>query len=849
MAGFQLKPSVPLVIAGIYTAFGGAWIMFSDRILTGVTQDPAWLTQLQTYNGWFFILASAVLLFVLIKRAMSKQIQADQALIESESRFNQLTKYTRQTFYIVEWPAIKVIYASPAYERTWGRSLADLYADVNTWRDSIHPEDLEAADGQWERITSGSKEVERIYRIIRPDGRIRWIRDQAYAVRVDDSDKPVRIVGVSTDITKQKEIEESLVRSEAQYHRLIETMPVAVFTVADEHITYANPAALDLFEAASSEDLFGRNYFDLVHPEDQLHSRRRVELLMDGGDNVPREKRRYVSLTGKVIYVESAGEVYEWDGREVLLATAVDMTEQIAMEQAREKSRQIMLAVLEGIDANVFVSDVVSHEILYMNRHMMEQFGDDLTGRLCHQALHRLDNPCPQCTNSTLIDQRNRPTGPKVWSDFNPVTERWYMHFDRTVEWIDGRSVNLQVATDITELKETEEKRAALEAQLRQAQKMEAVGSLAGGIAHDFNNILQAIGGYVQLLEMNDKLGQEERRVIERIARSVGRAADLVQRLLAFGRKVEPSLGPVDLNRSVAQTADMLRRLIPKMIAIEVESTVKPAMIMADAGQIEQILLNLGVNAGDAMSKGGRVTITINQEEIGPDSSPETANLAPGQYIRLTVADEGPGVAEKDMEHIFEPFYSTKELGQGAGLGLAVVYAIAAGHSGRVTCRNRRRGGAEFSVYLPVYRGEPAEPEPEPAAAPEQPRTTTKVLLVDDEVPVLETGAALLENLGCQVFTAESGEAALEFMEQNSDAVQVIILDLGMPGMGGRQALARFRAEHPDKPVIVASGYSNEATQTEVIKAGAVAFMAKPYRAAQLAELITNSSEAPNRAE
>jgi two-component system cell cycle sensor histidine kinase/response regulator CckA len=380
-------------------------------------------------------------------------------------------------------------------------------------------------------------------------------------------------------------------------------------------------------------------------------------------------------------------------------------------------------------------------------------------------------------------------------------------------------------------------RRKALEAQLFQAHKMEAIGTLAGGVAHDFNNILQAITGFAQLLMMGKEPGEPDYPKIQAIEQAARKAGELTRQLLVFSRKVEAMLRPLDLNHEVAQVQRLLERTIPKMIGIELHLSKDLGIINGDPVQIEQVIMNLAVNARDAMPDGGRLTLRTEKVVLGEGFSMTHPEAVPGEYVLLSICDTGHGMAPNVLEHIFEPFYTTKEAGKGTGLGLAMVYGIVKGHGGHINCSSRVGEGTVFDLYFPVLQmevGRPREEKSEEAI----PRGSETILLVDDEESLLDIGKEMLKRHGYHVLTANSGEAAIDAYDREGKTVDLVILDLNMPGMGGLKCLAALRDMNPRSRVIIASGYLADDQLRASVRFGASAFVAKPYKLSDLLRAV-----------
>ncbi len=368
---------------------------------------------------------------------------------------------------------------------------------------------------------------------------------------------------------------------------------------------------------------------------------------------------------------------------------------------------------------------------------------------------------------------------------------------------------------------------ANLESQLQYAKKMEAVGTLAGGIAHDFNNHLQAISGYIQLLMLRGDRDRTEQGWLAQIERCVQRAAALTKQILIFSRREEVRFDPLDLNEVVRQAQKTLARTIPESISAELRLAADLNSIDGDAVQIEHVLFNLGIHAKEAMPAGGRIVIETRNVRLDDAFCRTHEGTNPGIHVELAFTDTGHGMSRESRERIFEPFHTTKAAG--SEIGLAVVYAIVRSHRGLIFCESNRDAGTTFRIYLPALR------QDRPASAKEarkkrEFRGIETILIVDDEPDILDIGQSTLEQFGYTALTARSGEEAVEVYSRQTERINLVILDLGMPGMGGDKCLKELLRLNPSVKVLIASGYAATQTVQSVMEAGAAGFMAKPYR-------------------
>jgi signal transduction histidine kinase/ActR/RegA family two-component response regulator len=391
------------------------------------------------------------------------------------------------------------------------------------------------------------------------------------------------------------------------------------------------------------------------------------------------------------------------------------------------------------------------------------------------------------------------------------------------------------VAIDVTERTEAEHRRQQLERQLQQAQKMEALGTLAGGIAHDFNNILAAIIGYSQIALSEVQRDTPLHGYLNRVLAAGERAGDLVKQILTFSRKSEIEPTPVQIRTVLKEVLKLVRATLPVTVEM-VQDVQSKAVVMADPVQIHQVMMNLCANAGYAMrSKGGKLTVSLRDEVLGVEKSSRFTGLKPGPYIKLSVVDTGTGIAPEHVERIFDPFFTTKPKGEGTGMGLAVVHGIISGLGGVVSVQSMPGKGAQFDVFLPVLEGPTPEIERKTAVLA---TGSERILLVDDEVFQTDMLKHMLGLLGYRVETRNSGGDALLLLEQDPSAFDLVITDMVMPAMTGDELSERLLRLRPDLPIILCTGYSDNITEEKALSLGIRAFALKPLTIETLAQLI-----------
>lgn len=385
--------------------------------------------------------------------------------------------------------------------------------------------------------------------------------------------------------------------------------------------------------------------------------------------------------------------------------------------------------------------------------------------------------------------------------------------------------------------RQAEEDRKKMESQLLQAQKMESVGLLAGGVAHDFNNLLQVMRGNIELALQSKHDDHPDARRLLSVIRSMDRAASLVQQLLLFSRKAESQKSIVDLNQEVKSLSQMLERTIPKMISLEKHLYPDVWPVFADPVQIEQALLNLVSNAMDAMPNGGKLFIETHNVELDQDFVNYNPGSTTGKHVLLTISDTGFGMDKKTMEHVFDPFFTTKEVNKGTGLGLASVYGIVKAHGGFIHCYSEPGAGTTFKIYLPAATQVDKDGVDSRQETPLQ-GGHENILVVDDESDIRELAREAMEMLGYRVKTAASGEEALKVFKVQAKDIDLVLLDLNMPGMGGHKCLQELLTLDSSVKVVIASGYSANGHGKDAISSGAKSFIGKPYQLKKLAAII-----------
>jgi two-component system cell cycle sensor histidine kinase/response regulator CckA len=492
-------------------------------------------------------------------------------------------------------------------------------------------------------------------------------------------------------------------------------------------------------------------------------------------------------------------------------------------ERALSESEEKYRTVLEASPDSVVVYDMEG-EVIYLNPAFTRVFGwtlEELAGKTIGNVPEEnqpetrmmIDKVMAGEAFSGIQSRRYTKGGSIVHVSISAAVYR-----DREGTPM-GSVFNLR---DITEQKK-------LEARLQQAQKMEAVGTLAGGIAHDFNNLLMAVQGNVSLMLFNVKPSHPYYERLKSIEKQIERGAKLTSQLLGYARRGKYEVKPISLNRLVEETADAFGRT-KKEITIRRALAQDLFAMEADEGQIEQILLNLYVNAADAMPGGGQLVLktrNATHEEI----TNKPYEVKPGNYVLLTVTDAGTGIDKATQQRIFEPFFTTKEMGRGTGLGLASVYGIVKGHGGYIDVNSRKGRGTTFSIYLPASEKRVSKPV---KGSEQVIKGSETILLVDDEETVLDLGAQMLEQLGYTVIEAKGGAEAIEIYKTRRDDIDLVMLDMIMPEISGGEVCVAIKEINPQVRVLLSSGYSIEGQASAILKRGCDGFIQKPFSVERL---------------
>jgi PAS domain S-box-containing protein len=653
------------------------------------------------------------------------------------------------------------------------------------------------------------------------------------AIPLKDRDgKVTAVIEMVEDITERRRAEEELRHSNEMFRALIQASPLAIFLLnVDGTVKSWNAAAEQIF-GWREEEVLGVP-LPIVPQDKQEEFACTCQRILQG-HTVTRKELQRQRQDGILIDISlNAAPIYDAQGNPyAILAMAADISDRKKLDRELLQSEQKFRTAFEDAAVGMCLTSI-EHRFLVVNRSLCKILGYteyELSGMDWIGLTHPDDQE--KCRRWSAGIFAGVGQGTQV--------ESRYISRDGEIVWVmlskvllrDDNGAPLYFINQVQNI--TEQKN--LENQLRHAQKMEALGTLSGGIAHDFNNILTAIIGYGSLLEMRIDKNDSLRPFVDHILAAADRAATLTQSLLTFGRKknIEPSV--VDLNSVVLDVEKLLLRLLREDVDLRTTLANSPCMVMADAGQIGQVLMNLATNARDAMPQGGALAIRISMSSLDRDFVATHGYGTPGSYVLLTVTDTGDGMDAETKSRIFEPFFTTKEVGKGTGLGLSMAYGIVKQHNGYITCYSEPGAGTTFRIYLPAVDAQ-AEMLIESSAEP-PPRGTETILLAEDDEQVRVLTARLLEKFGYTVITAYDGKDALVQFHAHRDAVQLVLLDVIMPGKNGREACEEMRASAPGLKALFTSGYSADIFQLGEFDKLGFAFISKPALPVELLKKI-----------
>ncbi len=629
-------------------------------------------------------------------------------------------------------------------------------------------------------------------------------------------------IDLETTIKKLRE-------SESRYKSLVELSPEAVFVHQNGLIKYINNSGVKIFGTSDPQELIDRPVMDLIHQDFHETEHSSIEEVYKNKSTLPPKELKYLKLDKESFTVESTGAYIEYSGKPAMLTIIRDITErqyaENALRESEEKFRNIAENSLVGV--NIIQDDI----LIYVNPKFAEIFDYSISEFLNNMHFSQLVYPKDLGIVKKNINERISGKTQSVNYAFRGVKksgEIVYVEIFGSAIKMNGKPAVLGIILDTTDRKK-------LERELQQAQKLESIGNLAGGIAHDFNNILSSIIGFTELALYDVEKGTPLEDNLNEVYTAGIRATDLVKQILAFARQSEEEQRPIQISMIAQEVLKFIRSTIPSTIEIK-QNIESQSMVLGNKSQVHQIFMNLCTNAAQSMEDNGgilKVDLTdINQMELPPDLK---ADLKADNYIKLTVSDDGYGIPDGIIDSIFEPYFTTKNVGKGTGMGLALVHGIVESYRGKITVRSEINKGSIFTIYLPTTKKSKIERKSDTEKLPVG---NERILVVDDELPIAKMVSRILESLGYRVTIRTSSIEALELFRSKSYDFDLVITDMTMPNMTGDDLTKALLEIRDDIPVILLTGYSNKISEDSATQTGIKAFAYKPILKAKLAKIV-----------
>jgi PAS domain S-box-containing protein len=803
--------------------------------------QPGFLRRHRTAVVWISAGVAGLILFSLgllintfRRRAVERQ------LAEREAKYRLLADFSTDMISTHDMEGV-FLYASPASKSLVGYDPLELIG--HSAYDFFHPEDMQATRQTHESIRNGKPMHTVAFRFRHKQGHYVWLET---TTRVIDTPQAMQIICVSRDITPRKRAQEKLRESRETLGRFFDTphVAMAISRRSDGQYLEVNPG-FELLTGYPAQELLGRTSVELG----LFTSQQRQEMVEKLGANqsLRNEEMTFRTKQGQKKTILFSLHPITRGQEECLSATMMDVTQRKAAQRALADSERRYRHLVENLPDIVYVFSS-SRGAMYWSDRVQDTLGigpDEVGSHpfLWYEQIEDEDKPrvkeaIGQARQGKSFDLeyriRNRK-GDLRWLRDRSISHRW--EGDDCI--IEG------IATDITARKDAESQRVFLEEQLRQAQKMEAVGRLAGGIAHDFNNMLQTILGFSDILIQSKESDDPDAEALSEIHSAAQRSADLTRQLLAYARKQAYSPQILDLNETVRERLSMLRRLIGESIDLQWRPG-EPGQVHMDPAQLDQVLTNLVLNARDAIESTGTITIRTDRQVIDDDFCRNHLDATQGSFATLVVQDDGQGMDSETLGRLFEPFYTTKPQGKGTGLGLSTVYGIVKQNGGFALAQSTKGSGATLKVFLPEAAEEQSTPtHPQTPASP--PPTGQTILVVEDESSVLTFARRVLEHLGYDVLAASNPSMALETVRSSEKEIALLLTDLVMPEMTGqelRNAITRIR---PDIKCLFMSGYTAGVMRRDGLLTQGEAFVQKPFTPRQLEESLRELLVAKDR--
>ncbi|NWJ48620.1 MAG: PAS domain S-box protein [Chloroflexi bacterium] len=740
--------------------------------------------------------------FLGVSRDITERLKAEKALRESEEKYRQIFELDNEAIFLVEQATGLILDANDSATKIYGYTKEEFKALRNT--------DISAEPEKTQELTSNrtfdSMLVPLRYHR-RKDGSIFPIE---MALRIFDLKGKSVFVVAARDISERLKAEEALRNSEEKFSKIFNASPAAIIiTSAEGQIVDINPSALKL-SGYTREESIEHNVMELGTWPEPEHRAYIGNMLLKQG-YLHQVDTTYRIKNGDIRRVLAYYEIIELAGVKRILSMINDVTEIKHAEEALRNSEEKFSKVFKSSPLPIIISGLEDARILDANQQALDFFGYAREEFIGHTAAELQMWVKPELRDMAVEQIKKQGYIHNFDNEYRLKSGeiRSVIASFEIIE-LDGKPQVLSVLSDITERKRAQDELTKNREQLFQAQKMETVGKLAGGVAHDFNNLLTVIQGYIDIWQFSLDEDDPHREELEEINKATQRATALTRQLLTLSRRQVVQTKEIDLNELIRNLEKMLRRVIGEDVELVCELEKSLGKVKVDPGQIEQVILNLSVNARDAMPKGGRLKLKTYNFEVNNDYADKHITIKTGSYIVLETSDTGKGMDKETLSHIFEPFFTTKETGKGTGLGLSIVYGIVQQNEGHVWVYSEPMLGTTFKIFLPSLKEAGNVPTEATAESSAKVTGTETILLVEDDEAIRKLAVRLLRNNGYKVLEAGDGIAALKLAQEYDAKIHLLISDVVMPRMGGPELAEEIKSLISGLKVLFMSGYTGD---------------------------------------
>ncbi|OGP89908.1 MAG: hypothetical protein A2031_06735 [Deltaproteobacteria bacterium RBG_19FT_COMBO_43_11] len=763
---------------------------------------------------------------------ITERRQTEEKLRQSEEYFKEITENSSDVIIITDKNG-DIKYCSRSIERFSGYKPEELIGKSGFI--FIHPDDVErAVDDFGKAILAVDTAIPNEFRLVLKDGSSRYF--DGLGKNLLDNPAVAGFIMNIRGITERKQAEEKLRQSEERYRNILESIQEGYFELdLDGNYTFTNEANCRLL-GYTKEELIGMNYRRHTDEETAKKLYQPYYELYRTGKPIDALEVESIRKDGtKAIYETSVSLIKNSKGNPVgFRGVSRNVTERKNMEEALRQSEEKFRKAFYTSPDSMAISRLEDGMYISINPGFTKGTKykeEDIIGKTSIEY-----NIWDNVENRQRWVDRLKRDGEVINLEATfrrKGGEIRYGLVSASVIDLNGVPHLLSITRDITERKRAEEEKRRLEERLQRAHKMEAIGTLAGGIAHDFNNLLMGIQGYASLALLDINQNDPNYEKLKRIQEQVQSGAELTRQLLGFARGGRYEVKPADINDVIQKTSSMFGRT-KKEITIHTKYEKNLCPVEVDLGQMEQVFMNLYVNAWQAMPGGGNIYLETENVFLN-DEQALSYSVKPGKYVKITVTDTGAGMDEKTRKRIFDPFFTTKEMGRGTGLGLATVYGIIKGHKGMINVYSEPSHGTTFTIYLPASEKEVVKEE---TATGTIDRGTETIMLVDDEKIVLQVSREMLESVGYRVYAVGSSQEAIALFTKKRNEIDLVILDMIMPGISGGETFDRLREINPGIKVLLSSGYSLNGEAQTIMDRGCKGFIQKPFQIEKLSQKV-----------